>query len=451
MNALELARRALELTEAGEGALAGVHAERSLMLRYARSRPTQATAVDDVTVEVAALRDGRVGSASTNATDDESLARCGREAVAAAEAMARSAGGGDYPGFPDPRPAKACDPPDPETALLDAAAGGDALRTAFDIAARHGVEAHGTWTVGNVDTAVASSTGVGLEETMTDAFMKVICIAPSGRSGYASAAAPAVAAIDAAGLAEASAAKATFAGDPVTLPPGEYPVVLERSALSELLAMLGWHTFNGLAYAEERSAFSGRLGHVVAAPAINLSDSPRYRDTLQRGFDAEGVPKRPRTLIQDGIAARVVHDTHSGALVGEESTGHASVAGGSPYGPVPTNLVLVGGGARDIAELCAPIERGVYVTRLWYVNAVRPKETLLTGVTRDGTFLIEDGRISRPLTDMRFTDSALGVLERAQALTSESRLTSDGEFYGRRFATGVVCPALRAASMRFTG
>jgi predicted Zn-dependent protease len=85
------------------------------------------------------------------------------------------------------------------------------------------------------------------------------------------------------------------------------------------------------------------------------------------------------------------------------------------------------------------------------VNAVRPKETLLTGVTRDGTFLIEDGKVSRPLVDMRFTDSALGLLERTQALSSTPVLTSEGEFYGRRFASGVVCPALRAASMRFTG
>jgi predicted Zn-dependent protease len=104
-----------------------------------------------------------------------------------------------------------------------------------------------------------------------------------------------------------------------------------------------------------------------------------------------------------------------------------------------------------VAELCRPVERGVYVTRLWYVNAVRPKETLLTGVTRDGTFLIEDGEITRPLADMRFTDSALGLLERTQALTASSLLTSDGEFYGRRFASGIVCPALRTAAMRFTG
>jgi predicted Zn-dependent protease len=113
--------------------------------------------------------------------------------------------------------------------------------------------------------------------------------------------------------------------------------------------------------------------------------------------------------------------------------------------------VLAGGGAADAAELCRPIDRGVYVTRLWYTNTVRPKETLITGVTRDGTFLIEDGEVTRPAADLRLTDRVLGVLERTQELSARPALTSEGEFYGRRFATGVVCPGLRAESIRFTG
>ena len=452
MNSLELAERALAAANAGEGgALAEVTRERSLMLRYARNRPTQSTAVDDVTVEIAVARGGRVGKASTNATDDESLAACARQAEVAAEAMARSARDEGYPGFPEPAPVRTGDTFDPATAALDASLGGRALSEAFEVAGRHGVEAHGTWTVGDVEVAVASSTGVALSERVTDSFMKVVCIAPGGRSGYATEASRAVSDLHPAEIAERSAGKAAVSGEPVALEPGEYPVVLEPAAVSDLLSMLGWLTFNGLAYNEDRSALSGRLGHKLTSPAINLSDSPRFPRTLQRAFDAEGVPKAPMPLIQDGVAMNVVHDTVTGARAGTGSTGHATAPGGSTYGPIPCNLVLVGGGAQDAAELCRPIERGIYVTRLWYVNAVRPKETLLTGVTRDGTFLIEDGEIARPAVDMRFTDSALGLLERTQALSATPVLTSDGEFYGRRFATGVVCPALRAATMRFTG
>ena len=113
--------------------------------------------------------------------------------------------------------------------------------------------------------------------------------------------------------------------------------------------------------------------------------------------------------------------------------------------------MLAGGDAEDEVALAAPIERGLYVTRFWYVNAVHPKETLLTGVTRDGTFLIEDGRITRPLRDVRFTDTALGVLERVEALGSRPRLVGEAEFYGRRFATGTVCPPVRSAGIRITG
>jgi predicted Zn-dependent protease len=91
----------------------------------------------------------------------------------------------------------------------------------------------------------------------------------------------------------------------------------------------------------------------------------------------------------------------------------------------------------------------VYVTRLWYTNPVRAKETLLTGVTRDGTFLIEDGVVTRPIEDMRMTDTLLGILERCEDLSAGARLVSEGEFYGRRWANGVVCPAMRS-SMRFT-
>jgi PmbA protein len=151
------------------------------------------------------------------------------------------------------------------------------------------------------------------------------------------------------------------------------------------------------------------------------------------------------------VAHAVAYDLRSANLAGTTTTGHAIAPGGSPHGAIPTNLVLTGGGADDSAELAAPIERGLYVTRVWYVNPVHPKQTLLTGTTRDGTYLIEDGKISRPVRDVRFTDSILRILEATEALTGAQQFVSDADFYGRRFATGVVCPALRAQGFRVTG
>ncbi|MGE5636752.1 MAG: metallopeptidase TldD-related protein, partial [Nocardioidaceae bacterium] len=353
-------------------------------------------------------------------------------------------------GFPAPAPARPHAGFVAATAALEAARGAAARRDAVGGAAAAGVEAHGVFTAAAVETAVSSTGGVAVSDRVTDAFMKVACIAPDGRSGYAAATGAAVGAIDARALAERAARKATASGAVAELPPGEHVAVLEPHAVGELLELLGAAAFNGLAHVEGRGALAGRLGTRVASPQVNLSDSPRFPGTLPRAFDAEGVPKAPLALIQDGVAHRVVHDTRTAALAGTASTGHALAPGGSPLGPRPTNLVLIGGGAADEEELCAGVERGVYVTRLWYSNLVREREALVTAVTRDGTFLIEDGRVTRPLANLRLTDSVLGLLSRVEALAARPRLTSEGEFYGRRFATGVVCPALRAR-VRFSG
>ena len=435
--------------EAGPEGLALVTRERSLMLRFAAGRPTQSTAIDDATVEIAIPFGGHVGRAATNGVDDRSLAECAERARLAGRAAA-AAGAGDFPGF-DPDLGVGFDGSfDAATAELDPATGAAALGETFETAGQYGLEAHGIWTVAEQEQAWATQDASGAERR-TDGFMKVICIAPNGRSGYASESAVAVSDVRPRDLAQRAAAKANAGGDPAELPPGEYTVVFEPQAVGWLADLLAGCAFNGLAHAEGRGALDGRLGDAVAAPAINLSDSPRSGRTLPRSFDAEGTEKNPMPLIQDGVAQGVAHDLRSAALAGAATTGHALAPGGDAAGPHPTNLVLAGGGAADEEELCAPVECGIYVTRLWYANAVRPKETLITAVTRDGTFLIEDGKVTRPLRDLRLTDSVLGILSRTQALTREQRLTSDGEFYGRRFAYGVVCPALRADAVRFTG
>jgi predicted Zn-dependent protease len=452
----DLAAHALTFLPGVDDAQATVERERSLMLRYARSAPTQATEIDDTTVHLLALRDGHTGAATTNRTDDESLRATARRAVAAAEAAARAAGGpGDHPGLPGP-PAgdgyPAHDGYDATTAAVDPAPGGGALAAAFAVAAQARLEAFGTWTSAAVETSIANSRGVLASDRVTDAFMKVMCRDARARTGQASQSAIAVGDLDAAALARAAAAKVT-PEEPATLAPGAYPAVLEAEAVGGLLEMLAGLAFNGRAHAEGLGALEGLIGTRVAAPAIQLTDAPRHARTWPRAFDFEGVPKAARPLIADGVAQGVVHDTRSAALAGggARSTGHAIAPGGDPFGPVPTNLVLAGGDADGVAALAAPIERGIYVTRLWYLNVVHPRSTLVTGTTRDGTFLIEDGRITRPLRDVRITDAILRLLDATEALSTATRLVTDAEYYGRRFASGVVSPGLRTGELRITG
>jgi predicted Zn-dependent protease len=450
--ALELAERALALTS-GDGQVA-VTRERSLMTRFARSAPTQATEVDDVTVEFAVIRDGHIGTASTNRTDEDGLRAAADRATAAARALAAH-GPGTYPGLPAPEVPRPHRVADPATARLDPWPAGAAMADAFAVCAEAGLEAFGTWTAGSVRTAIASTAGVRMSDHVTDGFMKVMARDAHGRTGLATQATVASGELDGAALARRAVAKVGDGSEPAELGPGAYPVVLAPEAVGLLLEFLGALAFDGQAHVEGRGALSDRLGTTVASPLVSLSDLPRDPRTYPRAFDAEGTAKAALALVQRGVAHRVCHDIRSAALAGNgtRSTGHAVAVGGAggEIGPVPTNLVLAGGGAADEEALCAPIERGIYVTRLWYVNVVHPSQTLLTGMTRDGTFLIEDGRITRPLRDVRFTDSVLRLLGATEDLTRDARLVTEAEYYGRRFANGVVAPALRAGDFRVTG
>ncbi len=262
-------------------------------------------------------------------------------------------------------------------------------------------------------------------------------------SGFAERFAASTGSIDAAAIGERAGAKAVASQAPRELEAGVYPVVLEPAATSTLIGFLAWVGFGGRGYEEGRSCFSGRAGEQVAAPSVSIWDDGADPDTLGSPFDFEGVPRRRVDLIRDGVFREAVYDRRTAKGAGRDSTGHG-LPPPNPDGPFPLNLFMATGDA-SVEEMIAGTERGVLVTRFHYSNVVNPVESSITGMTRDGTFLIEHGEIAGPVRNFRFTQSILQALSEVSAIGSETELASEFFFSASRV------PALKVEAFNFSG
>ena len=211
--------------------------------------------------------------------------------------------------------------------------------------------------------------------------------------------------------------------------------------MAGLLEYLSYIGFSGLAYEEGRSFME--LGTRVMGDTVTIRDDGSDPSGLPAPIDFEGVVRQPVELIRDGVANAVVHDAATGGRAGTGSTGHALPAP-NLYGPMALNIFMEPGDTpRD--ELIANVRRGIWVTRFHYINPVHPKKAILTGMTKDGTFLIEDGKLTRPLMNFRFTQSVPEAFSDVRAASRETKLLP-GEFFGAS-----RCPALHLGSFNFTG
>jgi predicted Zn-dependent protease len=448
LSALEVAGRALaHAAAAADQAEASVHSERSGLARFADSTQHQPTLVDDTVVTVRAVRDGRVGVAVTNRTSDDGL----REVAArAADAAERVRADPDFPGLPEATTAPSVDGYDDETAAL----GPDeqARLAAAAIAATGDTAAYGFFTSGVTELAIVSTTGVEASQRVTDATV-VVLAAADGRSGYATQSSSAVAGIDVGACAREAAEKAARTSGAEELVPGDYRAVLEPYALAELLAYFGWDSFGALGLLEERSFLAGRIGERVFDEKVSIADDGLDVRGLPKAFDFEGVPKQRVPLIESGVARGVVWDRRSAGRAGGDArtTGHAPPVTSQAYGPLPFALSMTGGEAKSADELVAAVEDGIYVTRVHYLGIVQPREGVLTGMTRDGTFRIRDGKIAEPLVNLRFTVAVPTMLSDVPALTRDVALVNQSDFYGERYPYGVLAPGIATAHFNITG
>ncbi|HSR10623.1 MAG TPA: metallopeptidase TldD-related protein, partial [Thermodesulfobacteriota bacterium] len=228
-----------------------------------------------------------------------------------------------------------------------------------------------------------------------------------------------------------------------------YEVVLEPEAVYEFLSFLATLGFNALSVQEGRSFLCNRFGEKLADERITIFDDGLDPAGMPVPFDFEGVPKKRVTFLDRGIARAVTYDSFTAGREGRESTGHALPPPGTE-GPIPMNLFMAPGESQ-IEEMVRSVRRGVYVSRFHYTNVVEPMKAVITGMTRDGTFLIEDGEIRMPVKNLRFTESILKALSRVKAVGRERKICSAGSNYGRRFATGTVAPALLIDGFNFSG
>ncbi|MGH2739022.1 MAG: metallopeptidase TldD-related protein, partial [Actinomycetota bacterium] len=236
--------------------------------------------------------------------------------------------------------------------------------------------------------------------------------------------------------------KAEESQHPKDVEPGRYEVVLEPAAVSTLTAFLSFLGFGGRQIVEGKSCFTGRMGEKLMSERISMFDNALSPLTLGLPFDFEGTPKQRVDLVKDGVVLAGVHDRRSAKQAGNESTGHA-LPPPNPEGPFPLNLFLEPGES-SLEDMIAGTKRGLFVTRFHYSNVVHPKEAVITGMTRDGTWLIEDGEIRHPVKNLRFTQSIIDALEAVEMVGRETELAS--EFF---FAASRV-PALQISSFNFT-
>ena len=274
--------------------------------------------------------------------------------------------------------------------------------------------------------------------------------AGDGCSGYADAASWTGGDVDPAAVAREAAEKAARTAGADDPGPATYRAVLEPYAFGELLWYFGYSSLGALALLEERSYLAGRIGERIFDPAFSLYDDALDPAGLPKAFDFEGVPKRRVAIVEDGVAKDVVWDRRTAARAGRESTGHALVAPAQSYGPMPFNLSVPAGDA-SLDELVSRVEDGIYVTRLHYLNIVDPREGLITGMTRDGTFRIEGGKVTRPLVNLRFTTSFPALVASVLGFGDEVRLVNQATSTASAIRSAPSCPRSRRRRSRSWG
>jgi PmbA protein len=385
------------------------------LTRFANNAIHQNVAATSADLRIRVVRGRRVASVWTNRLGPEALAEAARRASELARLAPENP---EWPGLP-----AAGHAPDRAGYVEATAAATPEARAQAAGRICEPVKAAGLRAAGYVATmvqevAVASSRGAWAYHAGTTAEAQAVAMGAAG-SAYADRVTADFDALDVDQVATEAIEAARRAQDPRDLPAGTYEVVLLPYAMADIVEFLS-SQLTGLAVEEGRSFVGGRLGERVTGEPITLVEDPADAAGLPRPFDFEGVASERLALVERGIARAVVYDSQTAARARARNTGHA-LAGDAPH-PLPMHLRLEPGSARSIETLIAGVRRGVLVTRFWYTRWAHQLRTIVTGMTRDGTYWIEDGELAYPVRNLRFTQSYHEALDGVVAMTRALKL-----------------------------
>jgi PmbA protein len=390
------------------------------LTRYANNIIHQNVYESDCQVTLRCIVGKRIGITSTNRVDSESLKAAVERACRMAELSEENR---EFVSLPEPTGEAI-----PEVRSWTAAtvncgpeSRAKVVGEVLASAKAEGLSAFGAFTTGATTVAVCNSLGVRAAGTFSEAHLRTL-VQGSDSSGFVERFSVDVDELDGREVAATAIAKCRGSENPREVPPGEYTVLLEENAVADLLQYVAFFTFNSLTYQEGRSFLCGKLGEKVCGDNITLYDDGLDPRGIPMPFDFEGVPRQKVVLIEQGIARNVVWDSYTAHRNDppRKSTGHA-LPQPATWGPVPVNLFMQTGDT-PAERMVAETERGILVTRFHYTNMVHPMRTVMTGMTRDGTFLIEGGKVVGGVKNMRFTQSVMEALGRVAAIADRGML-----------------------------
>lgn len=398
-----------------------ITSNRYALTRFANNNIHQNVTEEGLYLSVRAVADHRTARAGTNKLDSASIRRLAEAALDLARLQPPDP---ELLRMPEPQMYRGVQRFVPATAELGPRDRAEAVTSVIRRAEADHLTAAGVFSSGCSVTALFNSRGLRAfhEETVSEFSVTMV---GSTSSGWAKKTGPNHLELEPDALADRAARKALASAEPHEIPPGHYTVILEPAAVLDLLGFLALD-FSGLAVAEKRSCLTGRMGEKLFGSNIEMRDDVYHPLHLGAPFDGEGVPRQRVVLVEHGVPKNLVYARQTARKAGAEPTGHGFPLP-NEYGEAPLNIVMEGG-RQSVDDMVRSTDRGLLVTRLWYIREVDPYQKIVTGMTRDGTFWIEGGELRYGVKNLRFNQSLIEMLSNVEMLGPPERAAGEESF-----------------------